>query len=102
MNYNEKTTEEPKKRKITEIILNNTESISRPVNAEQKRQTIDFISEQYIINEDYLIVDDKKVLGKGSFGKVYSAIYYNKPVAIKILKNNPNIAELEREAKILL
>ena len=74
----------------------------RPVNAEQKQQPINFLTEQYLINENFLLMDDKKVLGKGSFGKVYFGTYYDNPVAVKLFKKNPNIEALEKEAKILL
>ena len=56
----------------------------------------------YLINEKHLIVDETKVLGEGSFGKVYSGMYFESPVAVKIFEENTDINELDKEAKILM
>ena len=55
------------------------------------------------IDTSHLEVNKKKVLGKGSFGKVYYGRYFKSPVAVKIVKdvNKEFWKDFENEIQIL-
>ena len=64
------------------------------------------MQEGNLIDVIHLELHKKKVLGRGSFGKVYYGTYYKSPVAIKALKNahltQKGIQHFKREVTLLL
>ena len=63
-------------------------------------------TESYLVDKDHLEVNKKKLLGKGSFGKVYYGSYFKSPVAIKKFKevtlSDEFWADFDNETKILM
>ena len=58
----------------------------------------------YLVNSPQLEFSKEKILGKGTFGKVYQGTYYKSPVAVKKVKNIAEEAmdDFTKEMKILM
>ena len=56
-----------------------------------------------LLDEKLLDRGSKKLIGKGSFGVAYQAIYDGKPCVMKepVLDNNRDLANFEKEARFL-
>ena len=56
------------------------------------------------IDTNHLKIDEKKILGEGSFGTIYGGTYFKMPVAIKTLKGGSLevIDDFKHEVQTLL